>query len=62
MSNLDRIKTRHGLEKWKDALFIGSAVLLTGLSIGLTTSVMVGKADPPQWSVQVIESNLEIVR
>jgi len=62
MSHLEQIKTRHGWDRWKDAIFIGGAVLLTALSIGLTTSVMVGKADPPSWTVKVIESNLEIVR
>ena len=43
MSKLDdTVKVRHGRDRWKDALFIGAAVLVTALSIGAVTS----KAQP----------------
>src|SRR5947199_1497 len=37
MSHQNQIKTRHGGDRWKDAIFIGAAVLLTALAIGATT-------------------------
>lgn len=64
MGNLKQIATRHGRDHWKDALFIGVAVLLTALSIGATTSHGVGKPIDHQWSVQVVDpsTNVEIQR
>ena len=59
---LKTIKQRHGRDGWKDALFIGVAVLLTALSIGAVTSKAAGKPTEHKWSVTVIESNLEINR
>jgi hypothetical protein len=63
MSTLNEIAHRHGLDRWKDALFIGAAVLLTALSIGAVTSKAAG-TNEKKWndSVVVIESNLEILR
>ena len=63
MGNLKEIAQRHGKDRWKDALFIGAALLLTALSIGSVTSKAAGS--PSKWkeaSVTVIESNLEILR
>jgi hypothetical protein len=58
----NNIKRRHGGDGWKDALFIGVAVLLTALSIGAVTSKAAGKPTEHKWSVTVVESNLEINR
>jgi len=55
MSNLNQIAHRHGRDRWKDAVFIGFAVLLTALSIGATTSKGVGKPVEHSWSVQVVD-------
>ena len=72
MSNLNQIERRHGRDGWKDALFIGVAVLLTALSIGAVSKAG-GKQS--EWAVKearihesngtldeltVIESNPEI--
>jgi hypothetical protein len=62
MGNLNEIKERHGRDRWKDAVFICAAVLLTALSIGSVTSKAAGKPHQHQWKVTVIESNLEIQR
>lgn len=56
MSNLEQIATRHGRDHWKDALFVGVAVLLTALSIGSVTSNAISKpSDHHRWTVTVIE-------
>jgi len=63
MTTLNEIAHRHGWDKWKDAMFIGTALLLTALAIGSVTSKAAGS--PNKWkesSVTVIESSLEIVR
>ena len=62
MSNLNEIKIRHGRDRWKDAVFIAAAVVLTALSIGSVTSKAAGKPMQKQWKVTVVESNLEIGR
>ena len=62
MGNLKEIETRHGRDRWKDAVFIVAAVVLTALSIGSVTSQAAGKPADHQWKVTVIESNLEIGR
>ena len=64
MSHQNQIKTRHGGDRWKDAVFIGAAVLLTALAIGATTSKNVGKPVEHSWSVQVVDPNtqLEVTR
>jgi len=56
------IELRHRRDGWKDALFIGVAVLLTALSIGAVTSKAAGKPTEHNWSVKVEMSNLEIAR
>lgn len=60
MSTLKEIAQRHGRDRWRDALFIGAAVLLTALSIGSVTSKAAGSVSEPVWSVSVIESPVEI--
>lgn len=63
MSTLNEIAHRHGRDRWKDALFIGAALLLTALSIGSLTTKAAGNNDRVlQGTVTVIESNVEIVR
>lgn len=54
-SNLGQIETRHGRDRWKDALFIGLAVLLTAISIGSVTSKAAGKPVEQAWSVKVVD-------
>ena len=50
MSDLKEIvKQRHGRDRWKDALFIAGAVLLTALSIGSVTSKAAGKTHAKTW-------------
>lgn len=61
MGNLNEIAQRHGRDRWKDALFILAAVLLTAVSIGSVTSKAAGKPSERTWSLSVIESNPEIV-
>lgn len=55
MSNLKQIENRHGRDRWKDAIFIAAAVLLTALSIGATTSQAVGKTVGNQFTVQMVD-------
>ncbi len=62
MSNLNEIAHRHGRDRWKDALFIGAALLLTAISIGSVTSKGVGTTKQAQWQLTVLESNVEISR
>ena len=63
MSNLNEIAVRHGRDRWKDAVFILAAVLLTALSISSVTSKAAGRVDRKLFGkVTVIESNLEIGR
>ncbi len=61
MSTLNEIAHRHGRDRWKDALFIGAALLLTALSIGSLTSKTAGHGSS-KWQLSVIESTPEIVR
>ena len=60
MSNLSEIKERHGRDRWKDAVFIVAAVLLTALSIGSVTSKASGKPQQPQFQLTVNYGDLEI--
>lgn len=63
MSTLNEIAHRHGRDRWKDALFIAAALLLAGLAVGSVTSKAAGSSTASsQWSVTVVESNLEIGR
>jgi hypothetical protein len=61
MSNLNQIAQRHGWDRWKDVAFIGAALLMTALAIGSVTSPA-GKAPTHEWTVTVIESNVEVAR
>ncbi len=56
MSNLKEIEVRHGRDRWKDALFIGAALLLTALSIGAVTSKAAGSIHRADWSVAMVET------
>ena len=64
MGNLNEIAHRHGRDRWKDAVFIVAAVLLTALSIGSVTSKAAGKPGDRTFDgkVTVVESGLEIGR
>lgn len=63
MSNLNEIAHRHGRDRWKDAVFIVAAVLLTALSIGSVTSQAAGKPRQFDGKVTVVdEHGLEIGR
>lgn len=59
MSTLNEIANRHGRDRWKDALFIGAAVLLTALAIGSVTKQAAGKEKEVSYSLTVIESDVE---
>jgi hypothetical protein len=61
---LNEIAHRHGRDRWKDAVFILAAVLLTALSIGSVTSKAAGKPGERNFDgkVTVVESGLEIGR
>lgn len=61
MSNLKEIENRHGKDSWKDVGFILAAVLLIAVWAGTWTSAAAGKP-LPHWTVQVIESPVQIVR
>lgn len=62
MSTLKEIENRHGRDRWKDALFIGAALLVAALAISSVTSKVAGKEKVPTYSLTVVESNVEIVR
>ncbi len=53
MSDLKEIEVRHGRDRWKDAIFIAGAVLLTALSIGSVTSKAAPKAPQHSWELNV---------
>jgi hypothetical protein len=56
MSNLNRIAHRHARDRWKDAVFIAGAVLLTALSIGAVTSKAAGHTTQHPWTLTVLET------
>jgi hypothetical protein len=60
MSNFKDIATRHLKDRWKDALFIGAAVLLTALAIGSVTSKGVGKTTPHEWGVSMVDGTQDL--
>lgn len=60
MNNLKEIQTRHGWDRWKDAMFIAAAVLMTALALGSVTSQAAGKPPTHHYELTVVESNLEI--
>jgi hypothetical protein len=55
MSHLTDITQRHGSDRVRDLCFVGTALLITALSIGALTSQAVGKAIPHHWSVMVVD-------
>lgn len=62
MQNLNEIKIRHGRDRWKDAIFIAAAVILTAVSIGAVTSKAAGKPADHQWKLSVTEKVIEVGR
>jgi hypothetical protein len=56
MSNLNEIKNRHGQDRWKDAMFILAALLLTAISIGSVTSKAQGSVHQGKWEVSMTET------
>lgn len=57
MSNLkDTIATRHGRDRWKDAVFICGAVLMTALAIGSVTKTARGHTTAHQYTLTVVEN------
>jgi hypothetical protein len=63
-SHLEEIAYRHERDRWRDAIFIGVAVLFCALALGTATSGGVGRTDRHPWSVTVVDpsTNLEINR
>jgi len=62
MSNLkDTIKIRHGRDRWKDAVFICGAVLMTALAVGSVTKKAQGHTTEHQYTLTVVE-NPELAR
>ncbi|MBA3820641.1 MAG: hypothetical protein H0X17_17245 [Deltaproteobacteria bacterium] len=63
MSNLTEIVHRHGWDRWKDAAFIGAALLMTALAIGsVTARGTAGKPSTHEWTVTVVETTVELAR
>lgn len=60
MSHLSRIEERHRPDRWRDIIFIVGAVLLTALSIGSLTSKAAGSVTGHEWTLQVVESGVEV--
>jgi hypothetical protein len=60
MSNLQRIEQRHRPDAWRDILFIAGAALLAALSVGSLTSKAAGSVHERQWTLTVLESNVEV--
>jgi len=56
MSNLTDIAKRHLRDRWRDALFIAAAVILTALSIGSVSPKAAGDGPKHQWSLTVNEN------
>jgi hypothetical protein len=62
MSNLERIEQRHRPDRWRDIIFVLGAALLAALSIGSLTSKAAGSVSARQWTLTVLESNIEVSR
>ncbi len=60
MNNLDEVPKRHKRDRWRDAVFIAGAVLLTAVAIGSVNnhggSMWAGKGHQHQWSLTVVEN------
>ena len=62
MSNLQLIEQRHRPDRWRDIIFVLGAALLAALSIGSLTTKAAGSVSVRQWTLTVLESNLEVGR
>jgi hypothetical protein len=62
MGHLNYIAARHRPDRWTDIIFIVGAVLLTALSIGSLTSKAVGSVPVHQWTLTVLEGQLEVAQ
>jgi len=51
--SLREIEFRHGRDKWKDAGFIGVAILLTILSLGALSTKAMGKLPSNSWAIML---------
>lgn len=60
MSHLNEIAERHRPDRWRDIIFIVGAALLTALSIGSLTSKAAGSVTEHAWTLQVVESGIEV--
>jgi len=60
MSYLQRIEQRHRPDRWRDIIFVAAAVLLIALAIGSVTSKVVGPVTEHEWTLTVLEGNLEV--
>jgi hypothetical protein len=62
MSHLQRIEQRHRPDRWRDMIFLAAAMLLTALSIAALTSKAAGSVTEHQWTLTVVESDVEVSR
>jgi hypothetical protein len=62
MSHLQRIAQRHRPDRWRDMIFLAAAMLLTALSIAGLTSKAAGSVTEHQWTLTVVESDVEVSR
>lgn len=62
MDTLYWIELRHRADRWRDMIFIAGAVLLTALSIGSVTSKAAGSVSPHEWTLTVVEGDIEVIR
>jgi hypothetical protein len=60
MSILQRIEQRHRPDRWRDIIFVATAILLTALSIGSLTSKAAGSVTEREWTLIVLESAIEV--
>jgi hypothetical protein len=60
MSNLRRIELRHRPDAWRDIIFIAGAALLAALSVGSLTSKATGPVHERQWTLTVVEGDIEV--
>jgi hypothetical protein len=62
MINLQQIEQRHRPDRRRDIIFLAAAFLLTALSVGSVTSKAAGSVAQHQWTLTVLESDVEISR
>jgi hypothetical protein len=58
--SLKEITTRHLRDRWRDALFLGVAVILTALAIGSVTSKAVGTTTQPKYHLTIEDGTQEL--